>query len=468
MVGARVIRARRLSAGFDSYRTPDAEGLLRAARARFANAERGGRRVLSADALAALLFLSASGLLAALGGAPQPLSLDRLLVLCVAFLVASRVRFPVGSGWTRPTQIVFVPMLFLLPTAEVPLIVAGCLVVDLWPQVIRRRLSTALVLTRLADATYALGPALVLSASGHQQFAWTEWPILLLALLAQFVLDIGAGLARSWFAEGIRPSVQLPMYWVYLTDLCLSCVGLLAAATARHHPGLVLLTLPLVALLGLFARERQERLDSMLELSSAYRGTAMLLGDVIEADDEYTGIHSRQVVDLSVAVARRLGLDTERMRNVELGALLHDVGKIRIPAELIRKPGPLDEDELALIRSHTVLGEQMLRQVGGTLARIGAIVRSSHERFDGAGYPDGLAAQQIPIEARIIAACDAYNAMTTDRPYRDAMDPADACAELRRCAGTHFDPRVVDALERELDATLLAARSGLDFPTPPE
>jgi putative nucleotidyltransferase with HDIG domain len=458
MTGASLTRSRRFAAGFDSYRTPDAEALLRTARARFARPDPGERRLPGAEALAALLFLVGSGLLAALTQSPRPLALVRLLLLCGAFLVASRVRFPVGSGWTRPTQIVFVPMLFLLPTAEVPLVVAGCLVLDLWPEAMRRRLSTTLLATRVADATYTLGPAAVLVATSHQQFAWSAWPVLILAGGSQFALDAASGLSRSWLAEGIAPSMQLPMVWVYLTDLCLSCVGLLVAASALHRVAVVLLALPLLALLGMFARERQQRLDSMLELSSAYRGTALLLGDVIESDDEYTGIHSRQVVDLSVAVARRLGLGTERMRNVELAALLHDVGKIRIPAELIRKPGPLDEHELELIRSHTVLGEQMLRQVGGTLARIGVIVRSSHERFDGAGYPDGLAGGQIPIEARIIAACDAYNAMTTDRPYRDALGHASACAELRRCAGTHFDPRVVDTLECELEAASRAAR----------
>jgi putative nucleotidyltransferase with HDIG domain len=450
--GASVTGARRLAAGFDSYRTPEAEGLLRMGAARFAAAGGAGRRLLSVDALAALLFLGLAGALAALAGSPRALSPSRLAILAAAFLVASRVRFPVGSGWTRPTQIVFVPMLFLLPAGYVPLVVGACLVADLWPQALGGRLTARLLATRLADSSYALGPAAVLVAFHQQQLSWRGWPVLVLALGAQFALDVCSGVARSWFAERIRPAVQLPMAWVYLTDACLSCVGLLVAAAARDRAGVVLLALPLVALFGLFARERQQRLDSMLELSSAYRGTAMLLGDVIEADDEYTGIHSRQVVDLSVAVARRLGLDAERLRNVELAALLHDVGKIRIPPEVIRKPGPLVGEELELIRSHTVLGEQMLRQVGGTLARIGAIVRSSHEHFDGSGYPDRLAGERIPLEARIIAVCDAYNAMVTDRPYRSAIPAGVARAELRRCAGSHFDPAVVAALESELDA----------------
>jgi HD-GYP domain-containing protein (c-di-GMP phosphodiesterase class II) len=218
------------------------------------------------------------------------------------------------------------------------------------------------------------------------------------------------------------------------------------------RPVLVLLALPMIALLGLFARERQHRVDSTLELSSAYRGTALLLGDVLEADDEYTGIHSRQVVELSLAVADALRLDATARRNTEFGALLHDVGKIRVPSSIIKKPDRLNAAEWEIMRRHTIAGEDMLKQVGGTLTRVGSIVRSSHERYDGEGYPDGLAGEAIPIEARIISACDAYNAMTTDRPYRAALGAAVALEELRRCAGSQFDPVVVAALEGELTA----------------
>jgi putative nucleotidyltransferase with HDIG domain len=206
-----------------------------------------------------------------------------------------------------------------------------------------------------------------------------------------------------------------------------------------------------VALLQVFARERQVRIDHALELSSAYRGTAMLLGDVIEADDEYTGSHSRDVVDLVVAVADRLGLDPEKRQRAELAALLHDVGKVKIPPEIINKPGPLDDAERALMNTHTIVGQQMLDQVGGLLGDVGGIVRSCHERWDGAGYPDGLAGETIPLEARIVCTCDAWSAMTTDRPYRKALPNALALAELRGCAGTQFDPRVVDALVAVLD-----------------
>ena len=122
-----------------------------------------------------------------------------------------------------------------------------------------------------------------------------------------------------------------------------------------------------------------------------------------------------------MAVADQLGVDDETRRAAEFGALLHDVGKVAIPNEIINKPGPLDDDEWAIMKTHTVEGQRMLERVGGLLARVGVVVRASHERYDGGGYPDGLAGEAIPLAARIVSACDAYNAMTTDRSYRKAL-----------------------------------------------
>jgi HD-GYP domain-containing protein (c-di-GMP phosphodiesterase class II) len=240
------------------------------------------------------------------------------------------------------------------------------------------------------------------------------------------------------------------MLWVYATDGCLSCIGLLVAASAVEQPGLVLLTLPLVGVLWLLARERQKRLDFGLALSTAYRGTATLLGYVVEADDQYTGEHSRDVVDLSRSVATALGLRASQRRAVEFVAMLHDVGKILVPKEILNKPGELDAYEWEVIRQHTIQGERILKQVGGALARVARYVRSSHEHYDGNGYPDGLAGESIPIESRIVTVCDAYSAMTTDRPYRAAKPVDEALEELRDHAGTQFDPQIVSALERVL------------------
>ena len=179
--------------------------------------------------------------------------------------------------------------------------------------------------------------------------------------------------------------------------------------------------LPLAYLLLSFSREREASMRKSLELGRAYRGTALLLRDLLEEDDEYTGRHTEDVVGLTVSVAERMGLDEDTRRSAELGALLHDIGKIAVPDEIINKPGPLNDEEWAIMKTHTVEGERMLAQVGGLLADVGLVVRASHERWDGGGYPDGLAGEAIPLAACIVSACDAFNAMTTDRSYRKAL-----------------------------------------------
>jgi HD-GYP domain-containing protein (c-di-GMP phosphodiesterase class II) len=166
----------------------------------------------------------------------------------------------------------------------------------------------------------------------------------------------------------------------------------------------------------------------------------------VEADDAYTGSHSRDVVSLGLAVCDDLGLNARDRRDAEFAALLHDVGKIKVPSEIINKPGALTPEERAIINTHALEGERLLSQVGGILGNVGRIVRSCHEDWDGTGYPDGLAGKEIPLVARIVRCCDAFSAITTDRPYRAARSVAEALDELRRCSGTDFDGRVVEAL----------------------
>jgi HD-GYP domain-containing protein (c-di-GMP phosphodiesterase class II) len=437
----------------DSYATPEAEDLLRSGQKRHHTGEHRERRMAVTEMVTAIVFLAIALPLAAIAHPDQPFSPGRLAATVLTYLVAVRVRFPVGSAWTAPSQLAFVPMLFLAPMPLVPLVVAGCAVFDLLSRARGHVPTVTQIAARIGDSFYSLAPVLVLVLAGHQRFSWAIAPWLVLALLAQLVLDGSVGLTRTWFADGVKPSDQPQMLWLYLTDVCLSVTGLAVAASAVLRPGLVLLTLAPMALLAVFAGERQERLDGTLALSSAYRGAAHLLGDVIDAHDHYTAMHTYQVVELAIAVTRAIGLDTTYQRDVEFAALLHDVGKIRVPMEIINKPGKLDEHEWELIRRHTIEGEAMLKQVGGALAGVGRLVRSSHERFDGLGYPDGLVGDEIPIESRIVSVCDAFNAMTTDRPYREAQPLAGALAELRRCAGTQFDPEVVEALGRVLAAS---------------
>jgi putative nucleotidyltransferase with HDIG domain len=322
------------------------------------------------------------------------------------------------------------------------------LMLGMVPQILRRELTPDWLLTALGNSWFAIGPALVLVLTHDHSPVGRPGP-LLLALAAQFACDFAASAVRERLYGGPSVAELLEEYRpVYAIDLALSTLGLAVAyaAVVGHDQLAVLLIAPLFGMLRHFSRERRERLEQVAELSDAYQGTALLLGDVVEADDTYTGEHCKGVVQLSLAVADRLGLDADRRRNVEFGALLHDVGKIAVPNEIINKPGKLDEREWAIIKTHTIEGQRMLERIGGFMSEIGRIVRASHERWDGTGYPDGLSGEEIPLEARIVSTCDAYNAMTTTRSYRRAMPVSEADAELQRCAGTHFDPQVVRAL----------------------
>ncbi|HEY2771991.1 MAG TPA: HD-GYP domain-containing protein, partial [Solirubrobacteraceae bacterium] len=281
--------------------------------------------------------------------------------------------------------------------------------------------------------------------------------LLIAALLAQFAVDFTVSTFRFAIGCGAKLSSQFSeSWWVYAIDAALSGIALLVAENIRSHPWSALTLLPLLGLFAMFARERHRRLQNLLELNNAYRGTALVLGDVVEADDGYTGEHCKSVVGLALDVGDRFGLSVERRRNLEFGALLHDVGKIAIPKEIINKPGKLDPAEWTIIKTHTLEGQKMLDRVGGFMREVGLIVRSHHESWDGSGYPDGLAGEEIPLEARIIACCDAWNAMRTDRAYRKALDYDVAVAELITNAGRQFDPEVVEQL-----CTVIAPTHGL-------
>ena len=409
-----------------------------------------GRRELVAQGLAAALFLVAAGTFMVLGR-HEDVSLPDLALLVGATALLGRVEFEIGSGEAHPYQLLFVPMLFVLPPSVVPLAVAAAFLLDRFPGLMAGHWHPQRLLAGLGDAWFAVGPALVFELGGLGAPALDDAPLYLLALTTQFVGDAAGSGLKAWLAYGVAPgAVFQALREVWVVDLLLAPIGLLAAYATVQQRYAYLLVLPLAALLTVFARERHKRIDGAIELSSAYRGTALLLGDVLTSDDEYTGVHSQGVVELALVIADELRVDNEQRRLVEFGAMLHDIGKITTPDDILNKPGPLDEEEWSVMRDHTVAGQRLLDRVGGTLHEVGLVVRASHERYDGSGYPDGLSGAEIPLAARIVAVADAYSAMTTRRSYREALDPGVALAELRANAGTQFDPVVAAAAIRVL------------------
>jgi len=405
-----------------------------------------GRNLWSALFFATGFLVVATVLAFAIDSSRSP-SVVTVLALIVAYAAASQARFEVGTGLFLPTGLIFVPMLFLLPLGSVPAAICAGLLLGAATDLLRRGLPLERILIVPLNSWYSIGPVVVLAVAGERGPQLSDWPLYVVALAAQCAVDYAIQAPHQRFVNGLPFSLAARyMSWAFLVEAALAPVGLLVALVAVDQPVALTFVLPLIGLLFVFARERQVRIDHALELSHAYRGTALLLGDVVEADDAYTGLHSRDVVSLVLDVCDRLGVNGRERRDAEFAALLHDVGKIKIPSEIINKPGKLTDEEFDLIKTHTVEGERLLSQVGGLLGNVGHIVRSCHEDWDGTGYPDGLSGEQIPLVARIVRSCDAYSAMTTDRSYRKAMPATAAIAELSRCSGTDFDPAVVEAL----------------------
>jgi putative nucleotidyltransferase with HDIG domain len=230
--------------------------------------------------------------------------------------------------------------------------------------------------------------------------------------------------------------------------------------------GLVAFALP-SALMILSVRQYLERTTEAVEeirranlrLRRAHRDTIAALSRSMEAKDLYTGGHTERVAAVAVALARELGFRNEELEAVEIGALLHDIGKIGVPEQILRKQGPLDESEWDVIKSHPVISDYILSELDlDPIVR--QCARSSHERIDGKGYPDALAGDDIPLPARIVLVADALDALTSTRTYRPARAPLAALAEIRANAGTQFCPRVVAALERLLKTSQTLLVSG--------
>ena len=340
-------------------------------------------------------------------------------------------------------------MLFLAPIEVVPLLAACGYILARLPDFVRGQAHTDRWLYTLGDAWHSIGAVAVIAALAPGPPTAGHLPVYVLALVGQVGVMAALAVTTDYLVHRTSPLEAMWLaIWACRIDALLTPIAYMVAAVGERQPAAVLAVAPVLALLQVFSSERRDRIAAALELNQAYRGTVMVLSDVVEAEDNYTASHCRSVVELASAVAEDLGLSSTSKQELEIAALLHDVGKIAIPNEILNKPAKLTDAEFDLMKTHTVEGQALLDRVGGRLARVGEIVRSCHERWDGRGYPDGLAGDEVPVAARIVFCCDAYSAMTTDRPYRRAMTMDAALQELRENSGTQFEPRVVEALER--------------------
>ena len=416
------------------------------------------RRELLGNLVLAGAFLTVAVATAALATGERAFSPWLALLFVAAYAVVGAVELWGDFGNVVPTQIVFVPMLLLLPAPYVPLLVAAAIVLTSAGQALRGGAALGRSALAIGDAWFSVGPALVLIASGAVQPS---------------LVSGGSTPSRwrrsCWATVSSPPAARASSTACGCVPCCATC-GWSTGSTCCSSPSACSRRSPLPTRPRrrcwcclsptCCSPSRASARRACASRSSSGAPTAAprcCCATCSRRTTSTPGATRRTSWALTVSVAERMGLDEDLRRSAELGALLHDIGKIAVPDEIINKPGPLDDEEWAIMKTHTVEGERMLAQVGGLLADVGLVVRASHERWDGGGYPDGLAGDAIPLAACIVSACDAFNAMTTDRSYRKALPLSVAVGELRKNSGTQFCPAVVDALvELVLEAEALA------------
>jgi HD-GYP domain-containing protein (c-di-GMP phosphodiesterase class II) len=258
---------------------------------------------------------------------------------------------------------------------------------------------------------------------------------------------LATGLPAAESGRGRRLSAAAPLMVdgeargvLALTSLARSTIA--PARPFRADQLELLAELADLAASALIERDLRARAETVLDA-----GVAMLTR-AVDIRDDYTGRHSAQVGDLARRVGGRIGMEEQQLDLLQYAARLHDVGKLSVPDAILQKPGPLDADEWAVMRRHPEWGAEMVAQVPG-LEELATLVVAHHERWDGHGYPNGLAGERIPLASRVISACDAFEAMVSRRPYRAPLSVEEALAELVAASGTQFDPQVVEAVKVE-------------------
>jgi HD-GYP domain-containing protein (c-di-GMP phosphodiesterase class II) len=282
----------------------------------------------------------------------------------------------------------------------------------------------------------------ILLAIGLAVYALLTWRAFRTFLLTQRALDLVVVVGLIWLATALVPALTMDfsqLGWWIGHEVELDGILLVGVAVAMD-----------------LARAAQSRpLSGDLRGAELVKSEDIFLGSHVRAltvrladKDPYTERHTRRVALRAVQVGEVLGLSPARLRTLAIGGLVHDIGKLSVPETILNKPGPLDDDEYAVVQEHPDRGFRLLHELGGFTEPVRQLVRDHHERLDGAGYPRGLTDKEIDLDTRILTVCDVYDALMSKRVYRDAWTHDDAMALLRRETGTAFDERCVDALER--------------------
>lgn len=313
------------------------------------------------------------------------------------------------------------------------------------------------VFDQLRDASHGNIPLLVVAGAIGGSVAWLVNYILLGVIFA-----IEQGLKTFSLKAFFDSVVGLFPYYV---GYGLTGVGVLAASYRISGPwALVTLAAPVAIVQTATNRWMREQQSRVVEARTGFNATLISLSKAIDLRDKDTEGHCRRVVDYSIMMGRHLNFDDEELTCLCHGALLHDIGKIGVSDTILLKPGPLTDEEWAIMRTHPELGFTMVADVK-QLERAREIILNHHERFDGKGYPRGLSGLSIPLGARLFTIADAFDAMVSDRPYRSGMSMEEAREEVRRCSGTQFDPACVEAFEKISDEELTAIIKEREHPT---
>ncbi len=399
-----------------------------------------------------LAILACGGLIAASHGLVATASAESVRLATLLLLTLALQMFSVrvyGRGSVSVSAIGILASAFLFDTGTTMVIAALAAIA----QSIRSR-------SQLYKAVFDAANFAVAGAAASLVFhALDGWRLLAAVLAGVVYTAVNNGLlclAMSMAERAPMSTIWFERFhWARFHYVLFGPLALAATIAYKQigTTGLVAFALP-PALMILSVRQYLERTtaavveirEANLSLRRAHKDTIAALSRSMEAKDLYTGSHTERVAAVAVGIARRLGFRDEELEAIEIGALLHDIGKIGIPENILRKPGKLTEDEWELIKTHPVISDYILSELE-LHPFVRQCARSSHERIDGAGYPDGLNGETIPLPARIVLVADALDALTSTRPYRAARPILGALAEIRAHTGTQFCPNVVAALE---------------------